>query len=68
MREIRTSGSEGGEPVKSRLSSPYQQIIKLVGSSLASDSPVILVPFVADPESCRTAGLILLIKHHLLIQ
>ena len=24
MREIRTSGSEGGEPVKSRLSYPYQ--------------------------------------------
>ena len=35
MREIRTSGSEGGEPVKSRLSSPYQPS-RVVGLNLSS--------------------------------
>ncbi len=40
MRENRTSGSEGGEPVRFRLSYPYQQFMSrpaVIESSLASE-------------------------------
>ena len=36
MRENRTSGSEGGEPVKSRLPYPYH-VSKGVGGALCPD-------------------------------